>query len=152
MGNKYFRLLFLIILCESAGVIGSLFTVQSVTTWYPTLIKPFFTPPSWIFGPAWIILYFLMGVSLFLVWGKKKTDLRWFWKQLTLNSFWSIAFFGLRNPALAFAIIVLLWVCIVLTIKSFRKINRTSAVLLWPYLAWVSFAALLNLSIIILNR
>jgi len=139
-------------LCESAGIVSSIFTFNAVATWYLTLEKPFFNPPSWIFGPVWITLYFLMGVSLFLVWGKKKSDLKWFWIQLVLNSLWSIVFFGLRSPALAFVIIILLWISIFLTIKSFMKVNKTSAYLLFPYLAWVSFATLLNLSIVVLNR
>lgn len=145
-------LIFCIGICASAGIVGSIATANSVTTWYPTLTKPSFNPPSWIFGPVWTTLYFLMGVSLYLVWGKKKTDLKWFWIQLILNALWSIAFFGLKNPLLAFVLIILLWASILLTIKSFQKVNKTAAVLLFPYLAWVSFASLLNLFIVVLNR
>ncbi len=150
--NKLIRLILLVALCESAGVIGSIFTFSSINTWYVDLNKPFFNPPSWIFGPVWTTLYFLMGVSLYLVWGKKKTDLKWFWIQLVLNSIWSIVFFGLKNPALAFIIIVFLWISIFLTIKDFKKVNKTASYLLFPYLAWVGFASLLNLSIVILNK
>lgn len=150
--NKFIRLLIFVLLCESAGLIGSIFTINSVSTWYPALAKPIFTPPSWIFGPVWITLYFMMGVSLHLVWGKKKTDLKWFWIQLVLNSLWSIIFFGLKNPGLAFVIILFLWISIYLTIKSFLKINKTSAYLLLPYLVWVSFASLLNLAVVVLNK
>jgi tryptophan-rich sensory protein len=132
--------------------VGSFFTFNSVSTWYPTLEKPFFNPPSWIFGPVWTTLYFLMGISLFLVWGKKKTDLTWFWAQLALNAFWSIVFFGMKSPGLAFLVIVLLWISIFLTIKSFYKINKNAAYLLYPYLAWVTFASILNLFIAILNK
>ncbi|TSC88716.1 MAG: tryptophan-rich sensory protein [Microgenomates group bacterium Gr01-1014_5] len=145
-------LIFCVCICASAGIVGSIVTFNSVTTWYPTLIKPFFNPPSWIFGPVWTMLYFLMGISLYLVWRKKKADLQWFWIQLVLNALWSIIFFGLKNPLLAFVVIILLWVSIFLTIKSFQKVNKTAAVLLFPYLAWVSFASLLNLFIVVLNR
>lgn len=150
--NKFVKLVLFILLCESAGVIGSFFTFQTVSIWYPTLIKPFFNPPSFIFGPVWTILYLLMGISLSLVWGKKKTNLKWFWKQLFLNVLWSIAFFGLKNPILGLLVILLLAVSIILTIKAFSRVNKTAAYLLYPYIAWVSFATILNLSIVALNR
>lgn len=150
--NKALKLFAFVLLCEAAGLVGSIFTLNSLQTWYPTLVKPFFNPPGWIFGPVWTTLYFLMGVSLYLVWEKKKTDLKWFWIQLLLNSLWSVAFFGLKSPILAFIIIIFLWACIFLTIKTFIKTSKTSAYLLYPYLAWVSFALILNLSIVILNN
>lgn len=150
--NKFLKLLLAIIICEGAGLIGSIFTINSVNTWYLTLNKPVFNPPSWIFGPVWTILYLLMGISLYLAWGTKKISLKWFWIQLALNSLWSILFFGLRNPAIAFFGIVLLWLAIFLTIKSFWRKNRTAAWLLIPYLLWVSFASVLNVFIVILNR
>lgn len=150
--NKYLKLLFSIIVCEGAGLIGSIFTFNSVNTWYVTLNKPFFNPPPWIFAPVWTILYLLMGVSLYLVWEKKKANLNWFWAQLCLNFIWSIIFFGLKNPILAFVVIVFLWISILLTIKDFGKVNKTASYLLYPYLAWVSFAGLLNLAIVILNK
>jgi translocator protein len=145
------RLVLSIFVCSLAGVIGSVFTVSSVTTWYQTLIKPFFNPPAFVFGPVWTVLYLLMGVSLYQIWGKKKANLKWFWAQLTLNTAWSIVFFGLKNPPLALVVIVLLLISIILTIKSFLKVNKNAALLLLPYLAWVSFASILNLSIVILN-
>ena len=150
--NKYLRLFLSIVLCEGAGLIGSIFTINSVNTWYLTLNKPFFNPPGFIFGPVWTILYLLMGISLYLVWEKKKTNLKWIWIQLVLNTTWSIIFFGLKNPALAFIIVLLLWFSIYQTISSFKKINKASAQLLYPYLAWVSFASVLNLAIVILNK
>ncbi len=146
------RLVGFIFLCQAAGLIGSIFTINSVNTWYLTLEKPFFNPPSFVFGPVWTILYILMGVSLFLVWGKKKTDLKWFWIQLSLNTVWSIIFFGLKNPLFAFIIIILLWISIFQTIKSFKNVNKTASYLLYPYLFWVSFASILNLSIVLLNK
>lgn len=150
--NKYLKLLFSIIVCEGVGLIGSIFTFNSVGTWYVTLNKPFFNPPSWIFAPVWTILYLLMGISLYLVWEKKKANLNWFWVQLALNFIWSIIFFGLKNPILAFVVIIFLWVSILFIIKDFGKVNKTASYLLYPYLAWVSFAGLLNLAIVILNK
>lgn len=157
------KLIASIIICQLAGVIGSFFTISSIPTWYATLSKPFFSPPNWLFGPVWIALYTLMGISLYLVWirdhNSKKSDkstltstaITWFVIQLVLNSIWSILFFGLRSPTLAFIEIVLLWVAIILTIKAFCKVSKTASLLLVPYLTWVSFAAMLNLAIVLLN-
>lgn len=147
-----------LIVCQLAGLLGSLFTAPAISTWYQTLNKPSFTPPSWLFAPVWIGLYLLMGISLFLVWKKKEQDLRVnealmiFFIQLILNAFWSIAFFGLRSPLLGLVDIILLWMGILLTIQKFFKISRNGALLLLPYLLWVSFAALLNFSLWVLNR
>jgi tryptophan-rich sensory protein len=140
-----------VVVCEGAGIIGTVFTINSVATWYTTLNKSFFNPPSWVFGPVWTILYFLMGVSLFLAW-EKKANLKWFYIQLVLNALWSPIFFGLQNPALALVDIIFMWVAILMTIKVFWKKNRLSAYLLIPYFIWVSFATILNLSIVLLNR
>ncbi len=137
-------------LCLGAGVIGSFFTTQSIPAWYATLNKPFFSPPNWIFAPVWTILYILMGVSLYLAWQKKKVPAV-FWIQLILNVTWSIIFFGMRNPALAFVNIIALWIAIFLNTKSFYKINRPASYLLIPYLLWVSFASFLNLFVVLLN-
>jgi len=150
--NQFLKLAVAIVICEGAGIIGSFFTINSVNTWYTTLDKPFFNPPSWLFGPVWTILYLMMGISLYVAWEKKKVDLKWFWIQLLLNSLWSILFFGLKNPSLAFLEIILLWGAIFMTIRSFWKNKRTSAYLLIPYLFWVTFATILNLSIVLLNR
>ncbi len=145
------KLIFSIGLCLGTGILGSLFTASSIPTWYIALNKPWFSPPNWVFGPAWTILYVLMGISLYLVWRKKKVP-SIFWIQLVLNTLWSIIFFGLKNPVLALIEVIALWIAIVFTIKSFYKINKLSAYLLYPYLAWVSFATFLNLFIIILNK
>lgn len=137
-------------LCLGVGGLGSFFTVSSIPTWYATLNKPVFSPPNWVFGPVWTILYFLMGISLYLVWQKKKVPAV-FWVQLALNALWSIIFFGLKNPVLAMLDIAALWIAIYLTIKSFYPISKIAAYLLLPYLIWVTFASILNLSIVILN-
>jgi len=146
-----------IIVCQIAGLLGSLFTTPAIPTWYESLKKSSFNPPNWIFGPVWTGLYILMGISLFMVWQKRadyprvKTALVFFFIQLILNALWSVAFFGVRSPLLGLIDIVLLWIAILLTIKSFFKILKTAALLLLPYILWVSFAVLLNFSLWILN-
>jgi translocator protein len=154
---NYFKLVFSIVICQLAGFIGSFFTVSSVSTWYLTLNKPFFNPPGWLFGPVWIILYFLMGISLYIVWNKgiksskSKIALSVFGLQLILNSLWSILFFGLKSPLLAFVEIIILWIAILSTLIYFHRISKIASYLLIPYILWVSFAAILNFSIYYLN-
>lgn len=140
-----------------AGSIGSYFTFPAINSWYKTLEKPFFSPPNWVFGPVWTLLYIFMGISLYLIYTRDTKDiakskgLKVFLIQLALNSLWSIAFFGLKSPLTALGIILVLWVLILLTIKYFMKINKAAGWLLIPYLAWVSFATILNSSIVVLN-
>jgi benzodiazapine receptor len=146
-----------IIVCLLAGFLGSLFTTPAIPTWYAALEKPFFTPPSWLFAPAWTALFILMGISFFLVWRKKghpqfRTALVFFVVQFILNILWSAAFFGLRAPLLGLIEIVVLWIAILLTIIYFFKVSRLAGALLVPYLLWVSFASLLNYYLWILNR
>lgn len=154
---KIGRLVTSILLCEGAGVVGSVFTVSSIPTWYATLTKPSFSPPNWVFGPVWTTLYALMGVALYLVWmkGLKKKEnhraIAIFVIQLTLNALWSIVFFGGHSILGGLVVIVALWCFIVLTIVSFWKISKNAGLLLLPYLEWVSFAAILNASLFWLN-
>jgi len=151
------RLLAAVLVCQAAGLIGSVFTFESIPTWYASLNKPFFNPPNWVFAPAWITLYTLMGISFYLVWGKglhskqAKIAIGIFGAQLFLNALWSILFFGLKMPLVAFVEIIALWAFIALTIWKFYPISKKAAYLLIPYIAWVSFAALLNYSIWALN-
>lgn len=132
-----------------AGIVGSFFTVKSVSGWYSTLNKPSFNPPNWLFGPVWVTLYTLMGVSLFLIWQQKeKTDIKpalgIFAVQLILNTLWSVIFFGLHQPFFAFIEIIALWASILMTILVFHKVSGIAAYLLIPYFLWVSFAGILN--------
>lgn len=150
MPKKIPLLIFSIGLCLGVGIIGSFFTVSAIPSWYATLNKPIFSPPNWVFGPVWTVLYVFMGISLYLVWQKKNVP-SIFWIQLILNAAWSIIFFGWHNPLLALVDIVVLWIAIILTIKAFYKINKLAANLLIPYLLWVSFAIILNLFIVLLN-
>jgi len=153
--NNISKLIISIIICELAGIIGSVFTVSSVPTWYAALVKPALNPPAWLFGPVWITLYFLMGVSLWLIWksnsSEKNRALWLFAAQLALNAIWTPVFFGAHSLGNALAIIVLLWAAIVMTILIFTKVSKTAAWLLAPYIAWVSFAGYLNYTIWILN-
>lgn len=154
MNNKI-KFVISLAVCQLAGVIGSVFTSSSVTTWYPTLTKPNFSPPGWIFGPVWIALYFLMGVSLYLIWINKAKDngkaLILFAIQLILNVLWSFMFFGLKSPLYGLIDILALLVAIVFTILFSYKISVLAAILLVPYLVWVSFATILNYNIFLLN-
>ncbi len=157
MSIKIPKLILSIGICLGAGILGSFFTVSSIPTWYAALNKPSFSPPNFVFGPVWTILYILMGISLYLVLsGKRKGErgkaIQIFAVQLVLNVLWSIIFFGMRNPALAFVDIVALWIAIVVTIKYFYSISKVASYLLYPYLVWVSFAAILNYSIWVLNK
>ncbi len=158
--TKHIRLAASVIICLLAGIIGSLFTMPAIPSWYASLAKPAFSPPNWLFGPVWTILYILMGISLYLVWSKqgksgmvkgKASALKVFAVQLALNALWSVLFFGLRSPALGFAGIVLLWISIAATMHLFRKIDRKAFWLLVPYILWVSFAAFLNFSVWMMN-
>ena len=124
--------------------------------WYAALKKPSWNPPGWVFGPVWTTLYTMMGVAAWLVWRRggfvvQRRALVPFLVQLGLNAAWSPLFFGLRRPDLAFMEIVLLWLAIMWTIAAFRCVHGMAAVLLWPYLAWVSFAAFLNWTLWRLN-
>lgn len=142
-----------------AGAIGSIFTFSAIPTWYQTLNKPFFNPPNWVFGLVWTLLYVLMGISLYLVWniktGKEKKDKKqayhYFGIQLGLNALWSIIFFGFHSPDLALSEIIFLWIAIFWTIKTFYQFSKIASYLLIPYLAWVSFATILNLFIVRFN-
>lgn len=153
-----FKLLASIIIAQVTGGIGSIFTVRSLKSWYPALKKPSFNPPNSVFGPVWSILFTLMGIALFLVWRKEpekprvKPALTVFGVQLGLNTLWSIVFFGLRSPLYGLVDIAFLWAAITATIVLFAAISMPAAVLLVPYLLWVSFAAALNYSIWKLNR
>jgi len=155
--NEILKLVVSIIICELAGVIGSIFTTPSIRGWYVILSKPHFTPPNRVFAPVWTGLYVLLGISAFLVWRKgldsrpANLGLRVFILQLVLNTLWSLLFFGLRSPLLGFFEIMLLWVSILFTILSFFRVSKIAGILLLPYIVWVSFAAILNFSIWRLN-
>ena len=138
-----------------AGLIGQ---PPGTWDWYKTLNKPSFNPPNWIFGPVWTLLYFLMGVSLYLITknGLKTSNFKkavlCFATQLVFNALWMPAFFYLHNPLLGLIDIIFLWISIVLTVTVSYKINKTASILLWPYLVWTTFAGVLNFALYILNK
>jgi benzodiazapine receptor len=142
-----------LLLCFAAAAVGGLFPPGE---WYAQLAKPAWNPPSWIFGPVWTALYAMMAVAAWLVWREdgfraRARPLGLFLLQLTLNAAWSPLFFGLKSPALAFVVIVLLWLAILATLQAFWRANRISGALLLPYLGWVTFAAVLNFTLWRLN-
>ncbi len=144
-----------IVACQAAGLIGIPFNERAIDTWYDTLDKPSFNPPSWVFGPVWTTLYLLMAVAAWLVWRsddrRRRPALALFAGQLVLNAVWSPLFFGARLPGWALAEIVVLWLAVAATTAWFWSIDRRAGALLVPYLAWVSFAAVLNAEIVRLN-
>jgi len=152
-----YKLVISVVGCELVGLLGTPFTINSIAEWYVYLEKPFFAPPNWLFAPAWTLLYFLMGVSVYLIWrqGWKRPEVKGaikvFLAQLMLNFLWSPMFFGLRSPELGLINIVAMWIMIVLTMRKFYPLSKTAFYLLVPYIAWVSFATLLNASIVVLN-
>jgi benzodiazapine receptor len=157
--NKITRILVVVVTCLAIGYFSGMVTCSAITTWYPTLVKPSFNPPNWIFAPVWSMLYIMMGVAAGLVWNRidhekevVKNALIFFAVQLGLNALWSYLFFGLKNPMLAGVEIVILWLMIYETYTKFAKINSIAGYLFIPYLLWVSFAMVLNGSIWWLNR
>jgi len=157
--SSVFKLLVAVGATFCAASVGSFFTVsEDGSNWYEALEKPIFTPPDWIFGPVWTILYFMMGVAAFLVWqkGVPKSHVRvalvFFVVQLIFNAAWSVIFFGFHSVGLALFDIVFLWFAILATIISFWRVDGIAAALLLPYISWVSFAVILNTGICLLNR
>ncbi len=176
--NNIIKILISIIICELAGVAGSFFSTPEINGWYRNLDKPALTPPAWMFGPVWTLLFVLMGVSLYLVWSKnwvvntEKTEAKlwnplsqklwtgsWsriniisiFCLQLILNVLWSVIFFRIHSPAWAFFELLMLWFAILFTIINFYRVSRAAAYLLIPYILWVSFAGVLNYFLWTLN-
>ena len=157
--QKILRIAVVVMTCLVIGYFSGMVTRESITTWYPTLIKPVFNPPNWIFAPVWTVLYIMIGVAGGMVWNRLELDpekvkkaFLFFKIQLALNALWSYLFFGFHNPLLALIEIVLLWLIIFETYTQFKKIDKVAGMLFIPYLAWVSFAMILNGSIWWLNR
>ncbi len=143
----------LLILCFAVAGLGGLATTPNIPNWYANLTKPSWTPPSWVFGPVWSVLYFSMAVSAWLVWrrGNAAVPMISFGIQLVLNAAWSWLFFRFHSPGAAFIDIVLLWAAIAATTIAFWRRSLLAGRLLVPYLAWVSFASVLNYVIWRLN-
>lgn len=154
---KIIKFIVAIAVSLAAGLIGTIFTTPAIPTWYAALEKPALTPPSFLFGPVWTVLFILMGIALYLVWlrGWERKDVKLaisiFGIQLVLNVLWSYFFFGLQMPFFALIEIIVLWIAIALSIWSFARVSVPAALLLLPYILWVSFAAYLNYGIYVLN-
>lgn len=154
---KIVKLLISVLVPLVIGFAGGIFTSSSVNNWYTTINKPSFTPPGWLFGPAWTLLYILMGLAFYFAWlkgfgGNPSLCIGIFAVQLILNFLWSILFFGLKAPLYAFVEIVFLWVAILINVIVFFRVSRVSGYLLLPYILWVSFASALNLGVVLLNK
>ena len=152
------KLVAIILLCLATGFLGSLFTRQSIPNWYANLQKPSFNPPDWIFAPVWTILYLMMAVAACIILrkdlhnSKVKIALIAFLIQLLLNGLWTPIFFGAHLIFVALIEITILWLSIILTIVLFWKVSIPASLLLLPYIFWVTFAAVLNAAIWLLNR
>jgi tryptophan-rich sensory protein len=151
-------LMFAVAVVASAGLIGNLATIPNIPVWYAGLDKPGFTPPNWVFGPVWSLLYAMMTLAFWRVLLRRArwTTAGWrvtglFITQMALNAFWSVAFFGMHNPLLGLIVVIALELMIVATIITFRPIDRISAWLLAPYAVWVGYATALNAAIVGLN-
>lgn len=156
LARRVLGLMVFVFLCFGVAALGSIATAPNIPNWYAGLVKPSWTPPNWIFGPVWSALYFCMAVAAWLVWQRggllrARAPLILFGVQLGLNLLWSWIFFGLKMPGVAFLEVVLLWAAIAATILAFWQRSTTAAILMTPYLIWVTFAGALNSAIWRLN-
>jgi len=145
-----------ILIAQAAGLLGALFTSTGSGTWYQSIVKPSWNPPGWIFGPVWTTLYTFMGIASYLVWKSPAGTLRTqalvlYGIQLALNALWSFIFFGAESPKWAVVVIVLMLTSILATTVRFFEISKTAGYLMLPYILWVSFATILNITIARLN-
>lgn len=152
--NEWLALGIALVVCFAAAALGSRATVPALREWYPSLQKPTWNPPNWVFGPVWTVLYVAMAVSVWIVW-RSGADVGiafgLFALQLGLNVAWSVVFFGGRNVTGGRSVIIALWLAVAATLLDFWSIDGISGALLAPYLAWVTFAALLNAAFAKLN-
>ncbi len=155
---RFFPFLVSLLITLAIGFIASLFTRPEIAGWYSILKKPSFNPPPWLFAPVWTALYIMIATAAYLVWKHRSRKPVYivtrtvYIIQLLLNFSWSIVFFGLHQILGALIVIILMWISIVVNINLFNKYNRVAGWLLCPYLLWVSFAAVLNASIYLLNK
>jgi translocator protein len=155
--SDWISLIFFLIGCFAVAGLGSFATVPEIPVWYANLRKPAWTPPNWLFGPVWTALYLAMAIAAWMVWRRTGWEgsngaLWLFVIQLALNLSWSFIFFKFHSPPWAFVEIVVLWIMIAATIAKFAGISRASAILLAPYLVWVTYAAALNFAVWRMNK
>jgi benzodiazapine receptor len=152
------RFLIAVLPVVAAGTLGSIATTPNIPTWYAGLAKPGFTPPNWVFGPAWTLLYAMMAYAVWRILSRpadgtgRRGAVTAFFVQLALNALWSWAFFAAHSPAAGLVVIVALIIAILVTIRRFWTLDTVAGALLVPYLAWVSYATALNAAIWHLNR
>jgi tryptophan-rich sensory protein len=154
--HPWLGLITAVILCFAMAGVGGWVTTPSIPGWYAGLVKPSWTPPDWVFGPVWSVLYLGMAVAVWLVWRQNDfagatVPMVFFGVQLALNGAWSWIFFGLHSPGAALVDLVLLWTAIAATTVTFWRRSIPAAILLVPYLVWVSFAGALNFAVWRLN-
>ena len=154
--HQWLGLIVFVIVCFVAAGVGGMVTAPNIPSWYAGLTKPSWNPPNWVFGPVWSALYQGMAVAAWLVWRQggwagAARPLTVFGTQLILNVLWSCLFFGLHRPGLAFVEVLALWALIQWTLVLFWQRSRTAGALFFPYLAWVTFASVLNFMVWRLN-
>jgi benzodiazapine receptor len=155
--DRYPALFGFLVASFSAAAVGGAATATSVGAWYQALHKPAWNPPNWIFGPVWTLLYILMAIAAWRVWRTGDADagrrtFRWFAAQLSLNLLWSVLFFGLRSPGMALVEVIVFWAVLVAMLRHYWLADRIAGALWAPYVAWVSFASVLNGTVWWLNR
>jgi translocator protein len=149
---RWLMLVFFLLVSYSASAVGSIFTETGPDSWYATLEKPLWNPPSWVFGPVWGVLYALIGLAGWFAWRETgfkgaRAAFTFYFIQIALNAGWTFVFFGLEAPGAAFFEILVLWFFILITLLSFLRIRSLAGALFVPYLGWVTFAAALNFAI-----
>ena len=152
--NKFLSFIFFAIITFSASFIGAIVTFVSKEPWYSELSKPVFTPPDWVFGPVWTLLYLSMTIAIWSVWNKNFRNLNIvyiYFIHLFFNTTWSIIFFGLNNLVLSLINLIILILFIVYLIIKFKEISKLSFYLMIPYLVWCCFALILNSTLVYLN-
>lgn len=155
--NSWIALAIALVIPQLVGALAGAATARSIRDWYPRLEKPGFTPPNWLFGPAWLVLYVMMGVASWRVWlvgwdeAGVAIALGVYAVHLVFNALWSILFFGVRRPDWALIEVAGLWLSVVASAWLFGRVDTTAGLLMVPYIAWVSFAAALNAAIVRLN-
>lgn len=152
----YSKLFLCLMLPQLVAMLGAYFSTSSDGSWYDSLEKPFFNPPSTIFGPIWTVLYVLMGIASYIVWMQKSPwysrTMTWYWIHLVLNALWTPVFFGLQSPLKGLFIITPMWVLVGICVLAFSLRSRIASFMMVPYFLWVSYEMVLNASIYWLNR
>ena len=152
--NKFLSFILFLFITYTSSTIGGIASIKYKEPWYSLLNKPEFSPPEWIFGPVWTILYFMMSLSIWLYWGsnsRQKNTLYIYLIHLVFNSTWSIVFFVFHNLLLALIVLFTLIALIINLILRYKRVNMVSVYLMIPYLLWCCFALILNSSLLVIN-